>query len=409
MNEILANISKRRVHPFPARMAPAIAWEFLSCQRKKSLRVLDPMAGSGTAIVIAKLLGHQAFGFDTDPLAVLISNAWCTQVDCEVVHRAAERVLETAKTQSRRLKLSEAYPRGSDGETQAFIRAWFDETNRRQLALLAAGIPKVRDVRVRNLLWCAFSRMIITKNAGVSLGIDISHSRPHRVHERAPLQAFDHFTESARNVLKGLSLLQSPVEKNKTVVKLGDARALPLDDDTVDLVITSPPYLNAIDYLRGHKLSLVWMGHSLASIRRIRSTNVGTERILHQSASTDSTIQVMKSMGPIEALPDKTKGMVARYVCDMDQVLGEIGRVLVRNGHAVLVVGDSSIRGVFVRNSRALELIGMHHGLKVISRLHRQLPDNKRYLPPPAHRDSGDQLSNRMRSEVIITFHNCKK
>src|SRR5277367_1893164 len=69
----------RPVHPFPARMAPEIALSGLQSHRK--LKVLDPMSGSGTSIVLAKLLGHDAIGYDQDPLAILIAKTWCSVAD----------------------------------------------------------------------------------------------------------------------------------------------------------------------------------------------------------------------------------------------------------------------------------------------------------------------------------------
>lgn len=69
----------RPIHPFPARMAPSIVQQRL--RSKEKLRVLDPMAGSGTTIVAARLAGHRAVGFDTDPLALVIAEAWSSDVD----------------------------------------------------------------------------------------------------------------------------------------------------------------------------------------------------------------------------------------------------------------------------------------------------------------------------------------
>ena len=62
-----------------------------------------------------------------------------------------------------------------------------------------------------------------------------------------------------------------------TSIHAGDARNLPLKDGSVDLVLTSPPYLNAIDYMRCSKFSLVWMGHSIGGLRRIRTDSIGSE------------------------------------------------------------------------------------------------------------------------------------
>ena len=67
---ILEILGRNPIHPFPARMAPGIALEALG-ESKASLRILDPMAGSGTVLAVARSKGHRAFGVDVDPLAVL--------------------------------------------------------------------------------------------------------------------------------------------------------------------------------------------------------------------------------------------------------------------------------------------------------------------------------------------------
>lgn len=66
------NASLPLVHPFPARMAPQFALDRLPRLRGRTLRVLDPMMGSGTIPVLAAMREHVAFGFDSDPLALLI-------------------------------------------------------------------------------------------------------------------------------------------------------------------------------------------------------------------------------------------------------------------------------------------------------------------------------------------------
>jgi hypothetical protein len=192
----------------------------------------------------------------------------------------------------------------------------------------------------------------------------------------------------------------------KATVQRADARKLPLGNESIDLVITSPPYLNAIDYLRGHKLSLVWMGHRIEEIRNLRSGNIGTE-CSNQFAPDDERVRfAMKEMGNIGHLTERCRRMLARYVHDMNAVLSEISRVLRLRAEAVLVVGDSTIRGTFVRNSRALMYLGRANGLTLRSTRRRPLLENRRYLPPPGRRNSGKQLRGRMREEVILTF--CK-
>lgn len=401
MNE---QMNIKPIHPFPARMAPSIVWDMLP-QSESPLRVLDPMAGSGTTLVGARAREHYAFGCDTDPLALLISQAWCSDVDEKVLKQRGAIVLEQAKKNSRRLSSTNAYPSKADDETRKFMDFWFDAENRIQLTSLAEAISSVRDSNYRRLLWCAFSRLIITKKVGASLAMDISHSRPHRVYSEAPIKPFDKFLNAVEYVAKKAPFKRKCSNAPQATVWKCDARQLPFKSQSIDMVITSPPYLNAIDYLRGHKLSLVWMGYSVSNIRVLRSGNIGSE-LSSGVYQSDIIEETMKRMGDIDKLEQRKKGMLRRYVNDMFLVISQIQRVLKPAGAAVFVIGDSSIGGVFIQNSEALIHLGKQCGLRLIAKENRPLPENRRYLPPPTLKSSGNSMQSRMKSEVILTFQN---
>jgi hypothetical protein len=94
-----------------------------------------------------------------------------------------------------------------------------------------------------------------------------------------------------------------------------------------------------------------------------------------------------------------------KYIADLDLVLGEIGRVLVPLGKAIFVVGDSTIRGTFVKNSEIINRLAVRHGLRLTKKFSRELLNGRRYLPPPAGAAGADPgLSERMRREVIMHF-----
>ena len=392
----------RPIHPFPARMAAAIPWNELRRSARGPLRVFDPMAGSGTTLVVARSLGHKAIGFDTDPLAVLLARVWCSDVKESLTRRVAEQVHRAARARARGLPLRLAYPFDSDDETRAFVRYWFDATNRRQLASLAREISDIRSTVVRDLLWCAFSRLIITKQAGASLALDVAHSRPHRVLGKNVIRPLDHFLRAVDTVLSTAPFKTADKRNLPAAVEMADARRIPLDSSSVDLVISSPPYLNGIDYLRGHKFSLVWIGHTVGKLRRLRATNIGTEVSTGVALKNPIVVRAMAAMGSLNRLPHRQKRSLARYVADMDNVIKELRRVLVPGGRAVLVVGDSTMRGVYVRNSRSLVYLATHHRFRVVRLRRRRLPPNRRYLPPPSSHDSGPMLQNRLRAETVL-------
>src|SRR5258708_439593 len=114
---IFETLGRGPIHPFPARMAPGIALEALG-ERKGLLRVLDPMAGSGTVLAVARAKGHRAFGVDLDPLAVLLAGVWTRTVEVDEVNDKAAEVLDRAKTAFDPLPSGRAYPAGSDNETR---------------------------------------------------------------------------------------------------------------------------------------------------------------------------------------------------------------------------------------------------------------------------------------------------
>ncbi len=393
----------RPVHPFPARMAPSIVWDALP-KTGRSLSVLDPMFGSGTTMVCARSRGHRAIGCDTDPLALLIARAWCADAEPENIKRRAGLVLERARILRDRLTYKESYPKSADSETCQFIDFWFDPENRRELSALATCISRVRSQIERTLLWCAFSRMIITKTSGASLAMDVSHSRPHKVYDVAPVKPFETFLKAVSKVACNCPFPGIANDAPPADIRHGDARSLPIKSASVDMVITSPPYLNAIDYLRGHKLSLIWMGHNISEIRALRSSNIGTE-VPTDPTSNEAIQEAVKAMGDIGSLDNRRLGMVRRYVWDMDKVMKECARVLKRKGRAVFVVGNSAIRGVFIKNSEAFIRLADSNGLSLVSRSTRPIETKRRYLPPPESERAGGKMQGRMREEVILEFH----
>jgi hypothetical protein len=383
-------------------MAPGIALDAIGSSPQK-IRVLDPMAGSGTVLAVAHSKGHEAIGTDLDPLAVLLAGVWTRPIDAERVQAVALDTLRKARDVFRPLGQGDAYPANCDPETAAFVRYWFDGYARRQLAALATAIRDVRDRSIKDALWVAFSRLIITKSAGASLAMDLSHSRPHREFERAPVKPFNRFLWAVNSTVQNCPRLDSDAV-SPAIARLGDARKIAELDASIDLVLTSPPYLNAIDYMRCSKFSLVWMGYSVAKIRGIRGESVGAESSSPVALNTPWVMSLIRQLGLQPTLSSRNEAILARYVWDMGAALSEVSRVLKTSGRAIYVVGDSTVRGTFIQNSFIVEAIAEERGLKLRSRTERELPANRRYLPPPSADGSGRAFDARMRKEVILEF-----
>lgn len=395
-------LGREPVHPFPARMAPGIALEVLG-EPAKPIRVLDPMMGSGTVLALARAQGHRAFGVDIDPLAVLITRVWTTAISPKEVRAAATDVLAEARTLFATISTRDAYPMAADEETRAFVRYWFDAYSRRQLTALSLAVAALSDGKVRDALWCAFSRLIITKQSGASLAMDLSHSRPHKVFDTAPIKPFNKFIAAVDRTVRNCVDDQLPGRGPATSTYEGDARELPLRAGSIDLVLTSPPYLNAIDYIRCSKFSLVWMGHKIGALRHLRSESVGTEVGARKPASQLAT-DVMKSLELRPALAARDERILTRYITDMAAAVGEVNRVLATGGKAVYVVGENTVRRTYIRNSKLVYEVARACGFHFVDSKIRELPANRRYLPPPTDKTATAALDARMRREVVLSF-----
>lgn len=385
---------RRYLHPFPARMAPDIAFDSLSQAAPESV-VLDPMSGSGTVLRQAVECGLRAVGRDVDPLAVTIARAWTTPVRPDNLREIGAEVLSAATVCTALPKSIE-----EDVETKSFIEYWFAPSQRESLGSLALAIGKWQGPE-RDHLWAAFSRLIVTKDMAASLARDTAHSRPHRVALKNDFDVNREFERSVSEVAKRLapeSIIRA------ADVELGDARNLTsVEDGSVDYIVSSPPYLNAIDYLRGHRLSLVWMGWTLSMLREIRGSSVGCERGEATASSSPTILRAVASTGWYAQLEERAQRMINRYVRDLFDVVQEARRVLRHGGSAIYVIGNSSLRGVYVPNSDILAMACEELGLSLSQVTPRAIPESRRYLPLDKAK-MGSSLARRMRSELVMEF-----
>ena len=380
------------IHPFPARMAPELARDALKMVAPGG-QVLDPMCGSGIVPRAAVEAGLGCVGVDIDPLAVMMSQVWTSRLDPEDIRADAGDLVKSAQSLS-----SSAVERPTDAETRKFISYWFAARQEDELARLATVLGR-HNGPTRQALMIALSRIIVSKEMMASLARDTSHSRPHRVAEE---NVFDVYAGFGRSVqLVAHRLLPDLIIGNANI-RHGDARTLEgIGENQFDLVLTSPPYLNAIDYIRGHRLALVWMGHVMASLRHTRASSVGAERILSPSAmSLELSPFLVKAKG--STIGSRHLGWIRRYAADMEAVLKQVHRTVKQTGHVVMVLGNSFIRGTIVNNAALIEALAIRVGFRVQDRRIREIPARRRYLPPPG--EGMNALDTRMRIETVLTL-----
>lgn len=416
-------------HAFPAKFPPQLPLKFILSLTKEGDTVLDPMSGSGTTVVEAFFNGRKGIGFDIDPLALKIARVKTTYLDEKVLFHYARQIVNNAlyqiHHQSSLLK-NELNDRW-DSETRQFIENWFAFETQIELIALINEISKIDNEDIRNFFELVLSATIITKSGGVSLALDLAHTRPHKAKViisrdgqillgkeifenmtstkpmvkklRSPIEEFQ--KRATHNIR---SLTQSIPGKIKPDILPGNAQCLPLEDDSIDLIVTSPPYAsNAIDYMRAHKFSLVWLGHSIHLLGSKRKEYIGAEDIANVD-NEKMPFQTSEIISALESIDRNKSKVILRYYSEMKRVLVEMYRVLKPNKSAIVIVGNSFIRGLDIQTPQCLSELGIEIGFSVAKIGIRKLDRNKRMMPAGHMLDKNSQIQQRMHEEYVIGF-----
>ena len=388
------------LHSFAAKFPPQIPRAFIRGLTKPGNTVLDPMVGSGTSMVEALLEGRKGIGFDIDPLALRLCSVKATPLlNIDELQTIGTKVIARASSiLSGRNDLDEVMSKRFNKGTKAFVDYWFYPQTQRQLLALVLAIQETEKGVCRRFLELTFSSAIVAKSGGVSRARDLAHSRPHLDKSKTPKNAIDVFSAKLRKNIRSIAQLRRNGTHAFSIA--GDARLMPLADDSVDLVVTSPPYANAIDYMRAHKFSLVWFGEPIEHLSELRSKYIGSERIGHPqySALSDSVEDIIRKL----AIRDKSKAQILRkYFVEMRTVLSEIYRVLSGDGVAVIIVGTSVMRGLNVQTHQCLADIGTELGFDVVGIARRVLDRNKRMMPA-RFGSKTSSIEQRMHDEYVI-------
>jgi len=228
---------------------------------------------------------------------------------------------------------------------------------------------------------------------------DLAHSRPHKVSDKVPRDAIKQFEARVRKNIESITSL--PRRDYEPIIHCGDARELPVADSSVDLVVTSPPYANAIDYMRAHKFSLVWLGDKIEDLATLRSTYIGSER----TSGTSNELLPLRAEQIISRLAalDAAKSRVLRkYYADMHVAISQMFRVLRPNRAVIIVVGSSTMRGIDVETHLCLAELAQAVGFDIVGVVERKIDRDKRMMPARFGAKGTSGIEERMHHEYVI-------
>ena len=171
---------------------------------------------------------------------------------------------------------------------------------------------------------------------------------------------------------------------NLDYFRFGDCRELinTISDETIDLLITSPPYLNSRDYTDSHMVELWLLGHinDYNSLKKLRESTVRSHvQVRWDSEKFPNSVEFEQKF--LEIMSHKAKfwnrgipGMISGYFCDIEDILSNLKPKIKKGGKLYFNIANSSYFGVVIENDKILAEIADNLGYKVLDiRLARKI------------------------------------
>lgn len=377
------------IHPYPAKLLPQIPHVLISNPElcPPDAVIADPFCGSGTVLLEAAMAGRRCWGADCNPLACLIS-------------RVKTRRLNPARLECARERLEARIERTPDTTAPDVVNIsyWYYPRIVRELARIAAAVKQTRRTEYREFFQVALSvtaRRLSLADPRVPVPVRTratKYPRDHWLHKKSRerlrfLKRVDvptTFMDVVRANIKRSRVLwdQYPSLGHADVLS-SDARQLtlvtgcPFPGNSVDLVITSPPYGTAQKYIRAASLSLGWLelckSDELVGLKR---TSIGREHFRRgevfepatlDDAEVDQLLVQISRKSPLRATA------MATYLLEMSSALREMVRIVKPGGYVALIVGDNTVVGShfpttgFIR--RTCDRLGLEHRAEFIDRI----------------------------------------
>jgi DNA modification methylase len=382
-------------HRYPAKFIPqlveALIQEYITSE---NAHINDPFMGSGTTIVTGISKGFKTSGTDINDIAYLMTKVKSTPIEPNYLEKKINKVL---------LKLSFLESRGSlfaDDIVPLIpkkhierINYWFDEENKAELGKILRVIYEEEDKIVRDFLLICFSHIL--KNCSIWLQ---GSTKPTRDFNKKPVKPYEAFRMHLRKMQKGnKEFFQVVPQKVKEKlneylnIKAQDAKRQPVEDNSVDLIVSSSPYVTSYEYADLHQLSTIWLDFA-DDLTTYKKKFIGSAYKSYNNKKELKSIIAQKIVEEIQQKSRKMANEIETFFIDMQEVFDESYRILRRGGRCCYVIGDTMLKGVDILNAEVFAESLQYSGFKLDRIIKREIP--LKILPQKRDERTGRFASN---------------
>lgn len=351
-------------HRYPAKFLPNLVKKLIEDYTQPTDMVADFFAGCGTTLVEAKVHGRKSIGVDINPVAELITKAKINPIDPVKLEKRFEAFVK---------KFEKFNPKDFlRNETHERIDYWFLPEQKYKIAFLYESILSLRDKAIKEFFLVSLSHIL--KNCSKWLQ---SSTKPQIDPKKIPTDPFIAFKAHTKTMIKRNSEFFNQLTKDKYLkticeIRLEDARKTSIKSNSVGAIITSPPYVTSYEYADIHQLTAYWYEY-ITDLSGFRKGFIGTFYSLNQETESDSVI-AQKVINDLLKKDKRTAKEVANYFKDMKTVAKEMHRVLKKDGHTCLVIGNTTFKNVKIKSAEIFVEILEKLGFEMVDIIKRSIP-----------------------------------
>ena len=328
---------------YPCKFIPEIPRWAIKKYATEGTIIFDPFSGSGTTLLESIINGYDSYGTEIDDVAKLLIKVKTTKLttsEVEEMSMIVDNIIDRIEEDSTNIIIPDINN----------MNHWFPDENINQLGQIRFYINQINNKNIKDfLLICLAS--IIRKCSFA----DDSSPKPYVSSKvkKIPSNPKKEFKVIYEKYKIGMEKLIELNNENSALIVKGNALDVNLDKK-VDLIITSPPYINAFDYARTMRLENLWLGYLTESeITKKKKLYVGTENIkkveeIENLEILDESNLLKEYYTKIFKIDEKRALIVKRFFQDMKTNLEEMYKILNKNGYYCIVIGNSTIRDVKV-------------------------------------------------------------
>ena len=336
--------------------------ELNSLENKDIKTVYDPFGGTGTTPLVAIQHGFDAYYSETNPFMLSVMDA-----KINVVFKLAHSKTGT-KGIEQFLKWLNNYSTPLLWENVKWdgFEKFFKPEVLSIVLDIKSKIEQITDEDTRKILMLALSSILV-RCSNMNRRGDLRYATENEKTE----EDFDVVTllkEKIKTIISDIKTAGSTVQK--CAVQLSpDAREIDLKD-TIDCVITSPPYLNGTNYIRNTKLELKLNNYvtSEKDLPAFHSKGIiaGINNVSKRHGEIPILAEVSEYIQKLEPVVYDVRIpiMIAGYFYDMDKVIQKLAIAMKNDGYFIMDIGDSQFANIHIPTHEILSKLCEKHGFR---------------------------------------------